>query len=195
MSQDIKKIYLHWSATGYNWAEPGYYHSVIKGDGTCVRLTEFSTPLYAATYRRNTDSVSLSMACMEASKGTWGCAPTEAQIDGMAKEAAKIAVGLGWPADAGKLKKLIMTHAEAAANRDYPLELVQRCQGMGEGYAISQGLPHDNYGPSSWSDGWPGGPVERWDLWQLRASDKGGAGGFEMRDRIAAWMKRIKPSK
>lgn len=186
----ITKIYLHWSATPYDWKEPGHYHTVITGDGTCHRLTDYHEHLSAHTYARNANAIALSLACM-GSGGFRDYPPTEKQIDSMAKECAKVALGLGWPADEVKMKKLIMTHAEAAANRDYPLNLVQAAQGQGENFARSIGLPHDNYGPSSWSDGWPGGNVERWDLWQLRPADKGGAGGFEMRTRIVAWMKRI----
>lgn len=189
---DIKKIYLHWSATPYTWKELGHYHTVVTGDGQVHRLTDYHTPLYAHTYARNQDAIAISLACM-GNGGFRDYPPTEAQIDSMCKECAKVAIGLGWPADATKLKKLIMTHAECAANRDYPLETVMEAQGKGEAYACSIGLPHDNYGPSSWSDGWPGGNVERWDLWQLRPSDKGGAGGFELRDRIVAWMKKLHP--
>lgn len=189
---NIKKIYLHWSATPYNWREPGHYHCVIDGEGTAWRLTSYRTPLHAHTYARNTEAVGIAMACMGGS-GWADYAPTERQIDGLAKEVAKVALGLGWPADAKALKKLIMTHAEAAANRDYPIEDVREA-GESDSAARALGLPHGNYGPSTWSDGWPGGTVERWDLWQLRPTDKGGAGGFEIRDRIVAWMRKIKAS-
>ena len=190
--QEIEKIYLHWSATPYSWAEPGHYHTVITGDGAVHHLTDYHQPLHAHTYARNHDSIGIAIACM-GNGGFRDCPPKEIQLDALAKECAKVAKGLGWPADATKLKRLIMTHAECAANRDFPLEkaLELRANGNSEAYAHSIGLPHDNYGPSYWGDGWPGGPVERWDLWQLRPSDKGGAGGFEMRDRIAAWMKKL----
>lgn len=186
----IEKIYLHWSATGYDWKVPGHYHTVITGDGQAHRLTDYKTPLHEHTYARNHNAIAISLACM-GSNNPWDYPPTEAQIDSMAKECAKVALGLGWPADETGLKKLIMTHAECAANRDYPLELVKRAQGRGEDFARSIGLPHDNYGPSSWSDGWPGGHVERWDLHQLRQTDKPGAGGFELRRRTVAWMRKI----
>jgi hypothetical protein len=123
--------------------------------------------------------------------GTWSNPPTEKQIDSMAKECAKVVIGLKWPKDEVELKKLIMTHAEAASNRDYPLDLVKQYDGDSDSIAQSIGLPHANYGPSSWSDGWPGGTVERWDLWQLRPTDKGGAGGFEIRKRVVEWIKKI----
>lgn len=188
--QQINKIYLHWSATPYTWQEPGHYHTVITGDGVCHRLTDYHEALHAHTYARNLDAIAISLACM-GNGGFRDFPPTEAQLDSMAKECAKVALGLKWEADEAFLKKRIMTHAECAANRDYPLNLVQQAQCRSESYAQSIGLPHDNYGPSSWSDGWPGGTVERWDLWQLRPGDKGGAGGFELRRRIVGWMKTI----
>jgi hypothetical protein len=32
------KIYLHWTATAYDWIRPGHYHSIITGDGLVHRL-------------------------------------------------------------------------------------------------------------------------------------------------------------
>lgn len=187
------RIYLHWAATGYDWNEPGHYHTVIGGNGVVHRLTDYHEALHEHTYARNTNAVALAVACMAPIHGgTWDLPPTESQLEALCKETAKVALGLKFPLNIVKLQPLIMTHAEAAANRDYPLDLVQDAQGRGESYAQSIGLPHDNYGPSSWHDGWPGGSVERWDLWQLRSSDKGGTGGFELRKRILEWMKKIK---
>ena len=187
------RLYLHWSATGYDWNEPGHYHTVITGNGVCHRLTDYHTPLHEHTYARNTDAVAIAIACMApVNGGTWDLPPTEAQLEELCKETAKVALGLKFPMNLTKLQSLIMTHAEAAALRDYPLSLVQEAQGQGESYARSLGLPHDNYGPSSWPDGWPGGTVERWDLAQLRPSDKMGEGGIELRRRILEWMKKIK---
>lgn len=191
----IEKCYLHWSATPYTWKEPGHYHSVVTGDGVVHRLTDYKTELYEHTYGRNRNSTSLALACM--GEGGWSdYPPTPAQIDSMCKEVAKIALGLGWEANATFLKKRVMTHAEAAANRDCPLELAAQFSNKypsssWDHAAQAAGLPHANYGPSSWSDGWPGGDVFRWDLWQLRPTDKGGSGGFELRDKIVAWMKKI----
>ena len=188
------KIYLHWSATDYDWCEPGHYHSVTTGDGKVHRLTDYHEPLYEATFGRNTGSISLAMACMSPVGGTWSHAPKEEQIDAFCRECAVVALGLGWhPLD---LEHKIMTHAEAAACRDYPRELVARFSGLSpssdyDHAAQAAGLPHANYGPSSWVDGWPGGDVYRWDLWQLRASDKGGVGGHELRVRVQAWMAKL----
>ena len=188
------KMYLHWSATGYEWREPGHYHTVVTGDGVIHRLTDYHTPLYEATFGRNTGSISLALACMGPDGGTWAHAPTEQQIDALCRECAVVALGLGWKI--GELQDKIMTHAEAAACRDYPRDLVAQFSEKSpssswDHAAQAAGLPHANYGPSSWVDGWPGGDVFRWDLWMLRESDKGGAGGHELRLRIQAWMAKL----
>ena len=57
-------IYLHWTATGYDWIRPGNYHSIIGGDGRVHRLHAYSVDLPAHTYGRNRNSVALSCACM-----------------------------------------------------------------------------------------------------------------------------------
>ena len=31
-------LYLHWTATPYDWIRPGHYHSIISGDGHRGRL-------------------------------------------------------------------------------------------------------------------------------------------------------------
>lgn len=193
MQQQIKKVYLHWSATGYNWKEPGHYHAVITGDGVVHKQTDYRTKISGHTYARNTDAVALSVACM-GNGGFRDTPPTPAQLDSMCKEAAKIALSVGWPADATGLKKLIMTHAEAAALRDYPIEKVREL-GPSAGMDVAQllGLPHDNYGPSSWHDGWPPSDhCERWDLWHLTADGRRGSGGFLLRETIAGRMVKLK---
>ena len=57
-------IYLHWTATGYDWIRPGHYHSIIGGDGRVHRLHVYSVDLPGHTYGRNRNSVALSCACM-----------------------------------------------------------------------------------------------------------------------------------
>jgi hypothetical protein len=95
-----------------------------------------------------------------------------------------------------------MTHAEAAANRDFPLEkakLVSEWKWPSstpqvEDYvrkARELGMPHENYGPFSWFDSWPGGFAERWDLWQLKPSDTEGKGGFILRDKIKKYLSKM----
>lgn len=182
MSQQIYRIYLHWSATTYDWAEPGHYHCVIGNKGKVKQLHPFSAPLNAHTFGRNTNSVAFSLACM-GQQGWKSYPPQPEQIEAMCREVARLAKAQGWTEDKLDIKH-IMTHAEAAANRDYPLELVQK---LGRGdvpRAKSLGLPHDNYGPSYWPDGWPGGSAERWDLWMLSEKEDSGTGGDKLRKRI-----------
>ena len=199
MAQTIRKIYLHWSATDYNWAVPGYYHTIVQGNGTIRRLTGYDQPLDGHTYARNNDSVGLCLACM-GGQGWSNFPPTEAQIESLCKEVANLALDLGWQADDITLQR-VLTHAEAAANRDYSLEIVRMVSGWLSPTSTPQeneytyrarvlGLPHENYGPSSWFDGWPGGFVDRWDLWQLQPSDRPGEGGFILRDKIKQYVQQ-----
>lgn len=196
LMQEIKRIYLHWTATGYGWAEPGHYHAVVDDKGGVKRLTDYHERLNSHTYGRNKDSVAIAAACMLNSD--WkNYGPTKAQVDGMCKEAAKIALGLKWEPNKLFLSHRIMTHAEAAANRDYSLELVKKFSGKSpsadyDHAAQEAGLPHYNYGPSSWPDKWPGGDVVRWDLWKITEGDAGGTGGDKLREKIVEWMIKIK---
>ena len=88
----------------------------------------------------------------------WTQAPSPLQLSSLCQEAASFAWRLGWGAEEITLQR-VMTHAEAAANRDGR-------------------TPHDNYGPVSW-----GGTGERWDLLQLH---RGGPldGGDRLREQI-----------
>ena len=88
----------------------------------------------------------------------WTQAPSPLQLSSLCQEAASLARHFGWGAEAITLQR-VMTHAEAAANRD--------------GRTL-----HDNYGPVSW-----GGTGERWDLLQLHR-DGPLDGGDQLRDQI-----------
>ena len=101
-------LYLHWTATGYDWIRPVHYHSIA-------------------------------CACMGGRPDPWSLPPTPAQLDSLCREAADVARGFGWTAEMITVQR-VMTHAEAAANRDGR-------------------TPHENYGPVIW-----GGTGERWDL-------------------------------
>ena len=74
-----------------------------------------------------------------AASPTPGPSPTPAQLTSLCAEAAAIARNWGWREDEISIQS-VMTHAEAASNRDGR-------------------VMHDNYGPMIW-----GGTGERWDL-------------------------------
>ena len=156
-------IYLHWTATHYDWIRPGHYHRIIGGDGRVHRLHALTADLPAHTWRRNSNSVALACACMGGQPDPWTLPPTAAQLQSLCREVAAIARSWGWSA-ADITIQSVMTHAEAASNRDGR-------------------WMHDNYGPVIW-----GGTGERWDLLQLEpngASD----GGDQLRHRIAAVLR------
>jgi hypothetical protein len=162
-----KAIYLHWTAGGYN-SVVGPYHTIFTGDGKMhpnVPYTQYT----GHTYNRNSNSVGLSVAAMAKSGGQYQW-PTNPQLDAMAKEAARIAKGWGWTKGDIDIKK-VMTHGEAGSNKD-------------------GNIMHDNYGPTIW-----GGTGERWDLDQLRPSQKLGEGGPEMRAKIKGYMAKGGPTK
>lgn len=200
MGQTIKKIYLHWTATPYNWAEAGHYHTVVLGNGKVRRLTAYDQFLPEHTACRNQDSVGMAISCM-GGDGWEDYPPTEIQIENLCKEVAQLAFKLGWKPDQITITR-ILTHAEAAANRDFSIERVKKVSGwrlptstpQADQYmerARALGLPHENYGPSSWFDGWPGGFVERWDLWQLKPNERKGEGGFILRDKIKKYLTKM----
>ncbi|MBC1262424.1 N-acetylmuramoyl-L-alanine amidase [Synechococcus sp. BSF8S] len=151
-------IYLHWSATPYDWLRPGAYHTIVAGDGRVHRLHAYTIDLYSHTYRRNSNSVAICCACMGGRPDPWSMPPTEAQLNSMCREVASLTHDWGWQAGDITIQR-VMTHAEAASNRDGR-------------------VMHDNYGPVIW-----GGTGERWDFLQLR---RGGSndGGEELRRSI-----------
>ena len=155
-------IYLHWTATGYDWIRPGHYHSIIGGDGRVHRLHAYSVDLPAHTYGRNRNSVALSCACMGGIPDPWTQPPHPAQLNSLCAEAAAIARSWGWREDDISLQS-VMTHAEAASNRDGR-------------------VMHDNYGPVIW-----GGTGERWDL--LLEKNGPSDGGEQLRQRIRALLR------
>ncbi|MEO1003760.1 MAG: N-acetylmuramoyl-L-alanine amidase [Cyanobacteria bacterium J06638_7] len=155
-------IYLHWAATPYGWVRAGLYHTIIAGDGRLHRLHAYSVDLPAHTWRRNGNAVALSCACMGGRPDPWTIPPTEVQIEAMCGETARIARSWGWsPADI--TIERVLTHAEAASNRDGR-------------------WMHDNYGPVIW-----GGTGERWDFLQLSRNGPP-SGGDELRERIRRFL-------
>jgi hypothetical protein len=123
--------------------------------------------LPAHTWRRNSNAVALCCACMGGRPDPWTIPPTEAQLEALCGETARLARSWGWSAAEITIQR-VMTHAEAASNRD------------------GRWL-HDNYGPVIW-----GGTGERWDFLQL---SKGGppTGGEELRARIRRCLGEPEP--
>jgi hypothetical protein len=165
---EVKRIYLHWSATPYNWREPGHYHTVVQGNGNVVRLTPYDHFLSAHTLKRNRDAVGIAVACMGGTDYWREYPPTDNQIEAMCQEVAQLATRLGWKQEDITVKK-VMTHAEAASCRD--------------GWH-----PHGNYGPVPWD-----GTGERWDLMQLKKNGPDN-GGDVLREKIKQYMAEDKPS-
>lgn len=161
-------IYLHWSATPYTWVRSGVYHTIVAGDGHLHRLHSYTMDLNAHTWRRNSNAVAISCACMGGNPDPWTIPPTEAQLEAMCQEVAAVARSWNWRADEITIQR-VMTHAEAAANRDGR-------------------LMHDNYGPVAW-----GGSGERWDFMQLR-KDGPADGGEQLRRRIRALLDPAPPA-
>jgi hypothetical protein len=158
-----KNIYLHWTAGGYN-SVVGPYHTIFTGDGTKHNRVDYSSTS-GHTYKRNTNSIGLALASMGggSNESNMSQAPTDDQINAMAKESANLATNWGWTKNDINIKN-VMTHGEAGSNKDGK-------------------IMHENYGPSIW-----GGTGERWDLDKLRKGQAIGQGGPEMRERIKGFM-------
>ena len=155
-----KQIYLHWTASRYNW-KTGPYHTTVQGDGSLYKHKKYNqyTP---HTYYRNSGNVGLSMAAMR--KWDWeNYGPKKVQLEAMMAEAANVAKTWGWTANDVNIKR-VMTHAEAASNKDGR-------------------RPHDNYGPVFW-----GGTGERADLHKLSRNDRDGSGGDKLRQMMKKYM-------
>ena len=158
-----KKLYLHWTAGGYDSAAGGY-HTVITGDGKIHRKMDYNKP-GNHTEGRNQNSVGLAVAAMAGSEGNYQW-PKQMQIDRLAEESAKITKAWGWKPSDISINK-VMTHGEAGSGKD--------------GYLPAVSKKPYNYGPTVW-----GGDGSRWDLDMLSPSDKIGDGGQKLRSMIKA---------
>ena len=129
------KLYLHWTAGHYGQFFADYHVQVDADGGIYVIGDGVLDDVLAATYRRNSGSVSISiLGCVGATADDLGQeSPTPLQIDGMAQAIAALCNGLWLTID----KQRVLTHGEAADNED----------GV---YA------HEPYGPKN--------GCERWDL-------------------------------
>ena len=107
-----KGIFLHWSA-GSHTTPYSAYHSIALGDGTMVRNTPYDQDKSGHTGGANTNSVGLAIAAAAGAqeRGKLGqYAPTDAQLDAMTLEAAKLAVKWGW--SEATIDKNVRTHGE-----------------------------------------------------------------------------------
>tara|TARA_R100000005_G_scaffold94850_1_gene74160 strand:+ start:2540 stop:4444 length:1905 start_codon:yes stop_codon:yes gene_type:complete len=107
-----KGIFLHWSA-GSHTTPYSAYHSIALGDGTMVRNTPYDQDKYAHTAGANTNSVGLAIAAAYGAVDTGKLgqyAPTDAQLNAMTLEAAKLAVKWGW--SEATIDKNVRTHGE-----------------------------------------------------------------------------------
>ena len=108
-----RKIFLHWTAGGYNQSFDNY-HTVFLGNGKAVRNTQYGQDLSQHTAGANSGSVGLSLAAMGGkgvNENNFGSnPPTNAQINSMAEEAARLALAWGW--DTATVDKNVMTHGE-----------------------------------------------------------------------------------
>ena len=171
-------IYLHWTAGDYN--SNGSYHTVFAGDGKAKRNSSYDDYSIGHTEGKNTNAVGLSIA---AAKGASDLnrmgshPPTQAQLNAMTAEAARLAIAWGWKES--DIDKNVWTHAEAGSGLD-PRGLAPHNDDNGDGRP-------DNYGPKEW-----GGNVARWDLYGLRKGAANGSGGPELRDMIKQHYRRFK---
>ena len=163
------KVYLHWSAGHYGqfWSD---YHVQIDKDGEIYVIADGALDdVLAATWRRNSGSVSVCiLGCLDTDTNRLGAEPpTDAQIESMAQAIAALSNGLWLTID----KQRVLTHGEAADNED--------------------GIePHEAYGPRT--------TCERWDLEYLGTlespkfhpwSTDGGRGGDVLRGK-ANWYRQ-----
>jgi len=170
-----KTIYFHWTGgTDYN-GRPTPYHSFVDGSGKVHYNQGYATDRTSPghTWRRNTGSVAIAANAMghvgqengyNQAKG-WAQTPLKhVQVNSMTLEAARLALAWGWKESDINIRN-IMTHAEAAANRDGK-------------------SPTPNYGPGGES------PI-RWDLWYLTQGGAKWSGGKIMRSMIKQHMRNL----
>ena len=110
------KIYLHWTAGHYGQFFADYHVQVDADGGIYVIGDGVLDDVLAATYRRNSGSVSIALlGCVGATTDDLGGEPpTAAQVEAMAMAAAALADGLWLTID----KERVLTHGEAADNED-----------------------------------------------------------------------------
>ena len=110
------KIYLHWTAGHYGQFFADYHVQVDADGGIYVIGDGVLDELLAATYLRNSGSISIAvLGCVGAATNDLGKEPpTAAQIESLAMATTALADGLWFSIDA----EHILTHGEAADNED-----------------------------------------------------------------------------
>ncbi len=165
------KLYLHWTAGHYGLFFADYHVQVDADGGIYVIGDGVLDDVLAATYRRNSGSVSIALlGCVGATTDDLGGEPpTAAQVEAMAMAAAALADGLWLTID----KERVLTHGEAADNED----------GV---------CAHAPYGPRT--------TCERWDLEYLGTAEspafhpwaKDGTRGGDVLRGKAQWYRQHK---
>ena len=110
------RLYLHWTAGHYGQFFADYHVQIDADGGIYVIGAGALDELLAATYLRNSGSVSIALlaACGATTDDLGTEPPTAAQIESMAQATAALADGLWLTID----KARILTHGEAADNED-----------------------------------------------------------------------------
>ena len=110
------KLYLHWTAGHYGQFFADYHVQIDADGGIYVIGAGALDALLAATYLRNSGSISIALlGCVGAGTEDLGAEPpTAAQIEAMAMAVTALADGLWLTID----KERILTHGEAADNED-----------------------------------------------------------------------------
>ena len=110
------KLYLHWTAGHYGQFFADYHVQIDAGGGIYVIGDGALDEVLAATYLRNSGSVSIALlGCVGATTDELGAEPpTTAQIDGIAMAVTALADGLWLTID----RERVLTHGEAADNED-----------------------------------------------------------------------------
>nr|DAI17689.1 MAG TPA: N-acetylmuramoyl-L-alanine amidase [Caudoviricetes sp.] len=159
LDRDVK-IYVHWTAGRYNQLFDDY-HVLITGDGRVYVSTEDLTETKSATFMRNTGSIAIGLCCaLDAhdANDLGDYPPTDAQMNAVAQVICVLADALDLTIDLQR----VMTHAEAAKNRD----------GM---------HTHEDYGINS------GDPETRWDLLVVKEGAPDWSGGDYIRGAANWW--------
>lgn len=118
----IDRIYCHWTGAPYQLVECLAYHVVIDRGGYCHVIHEDFTECLAHTWRRNSRSIGVALACCRDACCYYDAPsgvdlgrepPTEAQVEALAMFCAEAVEKLELPVSS------IYTHAEMAASDGY----------------------------------------------------------------------------